>query len=485
MSRTATLAVHACRRPVATAVHACRHPCAPACIDPQCCPAHPPLQVEINFLCVHKKLRHKRLAPVLIKARGRMGQQRAVCVAKLCSCWHALRPARPPPHHSFGFGCISAHIAMHRITNRLAGDYTAGEPARHLAGGLTGSSLLCRPRVLASSRKAMNLLLQQRWQSREARLPGALVLAGCRTAGCCHSRTALFAWPLPIPGCVHCGCAAAQAGGGVPVLAPLPQPQEAHQHRVQVGAGAVLWLHSRLSSAAGWVSLKPGSGVGHLAWHACLDCHCCASCVSPPPLQPAGATHDHGPHAEAVQAARPAGHARPATDAAQGRAAGGQGGCWRSQRQLASDRLLSSQLCCVCQLPMISCCAAAGAALRCPPLAWQLACRPAQRHTFVPLPSGHQAAGWLPERLCHRSRVGRGGSAALAVLPGGPQALPAMHSWQGLGRKSGPPSWQALLCPWLAGLPGGRAPPAQAGMYAAPHCLMRQRPPVPAAGTPL
>lgn len=24
--------------------------------------------VEINFLCVHKKLRHKRLAPVLIKA---------------------------------------------------------------------------------------------------------------------------------------------------------------------------------------------------------------------------------------------------------------------------------------------------------------------------------------------------------------------------------------------------------------------------------
>lgn len=33
--------------------------------------------VEINFLCVHKKLRHKRLAPVLIKARlagwGRLG----------------------------------------------------------------------------------------------------------------------------------------------------------------------------------------------------------------------------------------------------------------------------------------------------------------------------------------------------------------------------------------------------------------------------
>lgn len=27
--------------------------------------------VEINFLCVHKKLRHKRLAPVLIKARRR------------------------------------------------------------------------------------------------------------------------------------------------------------------------------------------------------------------------------------------------------------------------------------------------------------------------------------------------------------------------------------------------------------------------------
>jgi glycylpeptide N-tetradecanoyltransferase len=29
--------------------------------------------VEINFLCVHKKLRSKRLAPVLIKVRGRGG----------------------------------------------------------------------------------------------------------------------------------------------------------------------------------------------------------------------------------------------------------------------------------------------------------------------------------------------------------------------------------------------------------------------------
>jgi hypothetical protein len=39
--------------------------------------------VEINFLCVHKKLRSKRLAPVMIKARaGRRGRQEA---ARRCS----------------------------------------------------------------------------------------------------------------------------------------------------------------------------------------------------------------------------------------------------------------------------------------------------------------------------------------------------------------------------------------------------------------
>jgi hypothetical protein len=41
--------------------------------------------VEINFLCVHKKLRHKRLAPVLIKVWG----GGAVCCV-LCAGWGAL-----------------------------------------------------------------------------------------------------------------------------------------------------------------------------------------------------------------------------------------------------------------------------------------------------------------------------------------------------------------------------------------------------------
>ena len=41
--------------------------------------AAPLAMVEINYLCVHKKLRAKRLAPVLIKAR-QASAQRAACM---------------------------------------------------------------------------------------------------------------------------------------------------------------------------------------------------------------------------------------------------------------------------------------------------------------------------------------------------------------------------------------------------------------------
>lgn len=45
--------------------------------------------VEINFLCVHKKLRSKRLAPVLIKVRHAYMLRRAVSVilAAVQSAW--------------------------------------------------------------------------------------------------------------------------------------------------------------------------------------------------------------------------------------------------------------------------------------------------------------------------------------------------------------------------------------------------------------
>lgn len=43
--------------------------------------------VEINFLCVHKKLRSKRLAPVLIKVRK--GQQ--LSASDVGSTFHFLR----------------------------------------------------------------------------------------------------------------------------------------------------------------------------------------------------------------------------------------------------------------------------------------------------------------------------------------------------------------------------------------------------------
>ena len=50
--------------------------------------------VEINFLCVHKKLRQKRLAPVLIKVpllpRSFSHLVRACTKAKCCSDWHVI-----------------------------------------------------------------------------------------------------------------------------------------------------------------------------------------------------------------------------------------------------------------------------------------------------------------------------------------------------------------------------------------------------------
>ena len=84
--------------------------------------------VEINFLCVHKKLRHKRLAPVLIKVRAQScvrvaGQQRAAWgTGRVCA------PCAP----LFPYTCPSWHLAG----PLCAGDHAARQPPRHLAGGV-------------------------------------------------------------------------------------------------------------------------------------------------------------------------------------------------------------------------------------------------------------------------------------------------------------------------------------------------------------
>jgi len=51
--------------------------------------------VEINFLCVHKKLRAKRLAPVLIKVRGHQLGSR--CTLQHVSAESREHPGRPLP----------------------------------------------------------------------------------------------------------------------------------------------------------------------------------------------------------------------------------------------------------------------------------------------------------------------------------------------------------------------------------------------------
>jgi glycylpeptide N-tetradecanoyltransferase len=73
--------------------------------------------VEINFLCVHKKLRHKRLAPVLIKEITRRVNLhniwQAVYTAGVllpkpvseCQYWH--RSLNPKKLISIGFRCAS------------------------------------------------------------------------------------------------------------------------------------------------------------------------------------------------------------------------------------------------------------------------------------------------------------------------------------------------------------------------------------------
>lgn len=103
--------------------------------------------VEINFLCVHKKLRSKRLAPVLIKvayspflrfpevftffSANQLVRASNVIALKHSPC-HASTGCAPAARTQMRcFSCICA-----RQTCMLAGDHTAGESEGHLAGGL-------------------------------------------------------------------------------------------------------------------------------------------------------------------------------------------------------------------------------------------------------------------------------------------------------------------------------------------------------------
>ena len=98
--------------------------------------------VEINFLCVHKKLRHKRLAPVLIKVRAGVSQgwpdglcstgrrrRRRHVAAPWAACGSCCGQPPGPP-------AASLHPVPPPPTpcDLRAGDHAARQPARHLAG---------------------------------------------------------------------------------------------------------------------------------------------------------------------------------------------------------------------------------------------------------------------------------------------------------------------------------------------------------------
>ena len=80
--------------------------------------------VEINYLCVHKKLRSKRLAPVLIKEITRRvnlkGTFQAVYTAGVilpspvakCRYWH--RSLNPKKLIDVGFSYLSRNMTMQR-----------------------------------------------------------------------------------------------------------------------------------------------------------------------------------------------------------------------------------------------------------------------------------------------------------------------------------------------------------------------------------
>ena len=91
---------------------------------------------EINFLCVHKRLRSKRLAPVLIKARAR----HAIAAWESRSAWETLWVVnRPREHEDASEDATCCHSRLPSLCSAIAGDYSQSEPGEYLA-----SSIHCR-----------------------------------------------------------------------------------------------------------------------------------------------------------------------------------------------------------------------------------------------------------------------------------------------------------------------------------------------------
>ncbi len=230
--------------------------------------------VEINFLCVHKKLRSKRLAPVLIKVTLR------------------------------GSGCGGGGMPWGR-DHGLEG----GQPACHScrragreAGDATGRGVLVLGGVRRRSRGGSTCRTYGRRPTRRApSSPSPLPRAATGTARSTRASSSTStsrAWRCAGRRARARGCGSGRQGHA---CGPRwGQVQRGASPRVQVTTRDV---------------------------HACV--HMCTQCARAPrlpprplPACPPAAAHDHGAHHQAVQAPRHARHAAPPPARSLRRAAG-------------------------------------------------------------------------------------------------------------------------------------------------------------------
>jgi hypothetical protein len=189
------------------------------------------------------------------------------------------------------------------------------------------------------------------------------------------------------------------------------------------GAGAVLRCAVLVAALAGGTGRFWGGGravlLALLLRTACQCPRPAAPCraLFALPVQPPGAAHDHGTHTETLQAAQSAADPGAAPDGGQRCASGQAAGNQAAGSQAAGSWLQPS----LASLPSLT------ALLQCWPLLASRSRQAGNRHLATFLHSersdfscaaGDGPAGWLPVWIPYCPSHGRGGSAALAGIPG-------------------------------------------------------------------
>lgn len=141
--------------------------------------------VEINFLCVHKKLRHKRLAPVLIREITRR--------VNLTDIWQAVYTAgvvlpRPAAEAQYWHRTLNPRKLVEVGFSRLAPRMTMARAIKLYRVGATPTIPGLRPMVAADVPAVTRLLTGY--------------LASFRLAPVLHEEEVAH-WMLPVPNVMH------------------------------------------------------------------------------------------------------------------------------------------------------------------------------------------------------------------------------------------------------------------------------------------